>query len=587
MKRILSSLFLFIVATNLLIAQATGKIVINKSTGGSIGSIVDSTTIISINQTTANQILTIPNLTSATAGKIIYINNTGTVPFIIFPGGLLSVGTGIVIRWDGSRWNINGNGNPIGATGPPGPAGATGATGATGPTGPAGGVNSVASTYSGLIISPTTGTVIANVDTTFLYTKTAAQIALNLKANLASPTFTGIPAAPTASPGTNTTQIATTAFVTAAVTGGSIPTLTNAHLFVGNGSNAATDVAVSGVLTLANTGAFSFASTTGSGATVQGTTPTFTTNITTPVILGGTAAGSNITYTSTTGTGTTGGIAHAFKGGTNGGTNLVTLLNDGSFIAGGVAQLSTENFSFQKNSNANNQFTVYNTTSGTAGKSTISALGAGNVGISLKALSAAFTTSGIDIQAASTLSSNSTAGLNIGTSSNTTMGIWTNNTQRANYGAGGGLFIGGSTTPTALLHLAAGTATANTGPLKFTSGTNLTTPEAGAVEFDGTNYFGTSSTTRYTLAKTLTATATLDFGSTAAGSESDLTITITGATLNDVVSIGVPNGSVTITGCYTAWVSATDTITIRFSNYGALTARDPASGTFRASIIKY
>ena len=37
------------------------------------------------------------------------------------------------------------------------------------------------------------------------------------KANIASPTFTGVPAAPTASSGTNTTQIATTAFVTAAV----------------------------------------------------------------------------------------------------------------------------------------------------------------------------------------------------------------------------------------------------------------------------------------------------------------------------------------------------------------------------------
>lgn len=36
-------------------------------------------------------------------------------------------------------------------------------------------------------------------------------------APLASPTFTGTPAAPTATPGTNTTQIATTAFVTAAV----------------------------------------------------------------------------------------------------------------------------------------------------------------------------------------------------------------------------------------------------------------------------------------------------------------------------------------------------------------------------------
>lgn len=46
---------------------------------------------------------------------------------------------------------------------------------------------------------------------------TAAQTALNLKAPLASPTLTGTPTAPTAAPGTNTNQIATTAFVTAAV----------------------------------------------------------------------------------------------------------------------------------------------------------------------------------------------------------------------------------------------------------------------------------------------------------------------------------------------------------------------------------
>jgi hypothetical protein len=37
------------------------------------------------------------------------------------------------------------------------------------------------------------------------------------KADIASPTFTGVPAAPTAASGTNTTQLATTAFVTAAV----------------------------------------------------------------------------------------------------------------------------------------------------------------------------------------------------------------------------------------------------------------------------------------------------------------------------------------------------------------------------------
>lgn len=47
------------------------------------------------------------------------------------------------------------------------------------------------------------------------YYATAAN--LNLKANIASPTFTGVPKAPTAAKGTNTTQIATTAFVMAAI----------------------------------------------------------------------------------------------------------------------------------------------------------------------------------------------------------------------------------------------------------------------------------------------------------------------------------------------------------------------------------
>lgn len=41
--------------------------------------------------------------------------------------------------------------------------------------------------------------------------------AVATKADIANPTFTGVPAAPTASTGTNTTQLATTAFVAAAV----------------------------------------------------------------------------------------------------------------------------------------------------------------------------------------------------------------------------------------------------------------------------------------------------------------------------------------------------------------------------------
>jgi hypothetical protein len=47
----------------------------------------------------------------------------------------------------------------------------------------------------------------------------AIQTQLDLKAALASPTLTGTPAAPTAAVGTNTTQIATTAFVTQGVSG--------------------------------------------------------------------------------------------------------------------------------------------------------------------------------------------------------------------------------------------------------------------------------------------------------------------------------------------------------------------------------
>jgi hypothetical protein len=45
----------------------------------------------------------------------------------------------------------------------------------------------------------------------------AIETSVGTKADLASPTFTGTPAAPTASSGTNSTQIATTAFVTSAV----------------------------------------------------------------------------------------------------------------------------------------------------------------------------------------------------------------------------------------------------------------------------------------------------------------------------------------------------------------------------------
>jgi hypothetical protein len=50
--------------------------------------------------------------------------------------------------------------------------------------------------------------------------------------------------------------------------------------------------------------------------------------------------------------------------------------------------------------------------------------------------------------------------------------------------------------PSAVLHLKAGTATASTAPLKFTSGTNLTTAEAGAIEYNNTFHVTNSDATR-------------------------------------------------------------------------------------------
>jgi len=83
----------------------------------------------------------------------------------------------------------------------------------------------------------------------------------------------------------------------------------------------------------------------------------------------------------------------------------------------------------------------------------------------------------------------------------------------------------------------------------------------------------------------LSGSATLDFPNTGNGNESDLTITVTGASEGDVVAIGVPNAAIQSHSCYTAWVSATNTVTIRFNNYGS-GSHNPASATFKVKVLK-
>lgn len=145
----------------------------------------------------------------------------------------------------------------------------------------------------------------------------------------------------------------------------------------------------------------------------------------------------------------------------------------------------------------------------------------------------------------------------------------------------------GVLTPTARLHLAAGGGGAQQAPFKYTAGAaSQATLPAGAKNFNGTNEFLTAGGVNYTMAKTLTATAALDFPNTNAQTSSDLTIALAGAADGDVVVLGVPIAALNADSCYTAFVSAAGVVTVRFNNYSAA-AINPASGTFRVAVVKY
>jgi len=75
---------------------------------------------------------------------------------------------------------------------------------------------------------------------------------------------------------------------------------------------------------------------TGTGVPVFGTSPTFTTQITTPKILGGTSTTQTLTYQTTSGVGATG-ARHIFLVGNNGATEAMTVLNNGNVAIGAAS----------------------------------------------------------------------------------------------------------------------------------------------------------------------------------------------------------------------------------------------------------
>lgn len=79
---------------------------------------------------------------------------------------------------------------------------------------------------------------------------------------------------------------------------------------------------------------------TGTGALVFGTAPTFTTSLTSPLLIGGTTTTSPLTYKTTTGVGTTG-ADHIFQVGNNGATEAMRIFNSGAVTINGALNVTS------------------------------------------------------------------------------------------------------------------------------------------------------------------------------------------------------------------------------------------------------
>ena len=118
MKKLLLLLFLL---PALAFGQATGYVLSNFATSGSIGtaaSTVDVYSRININQTTASITLTVPVPTNKTTKVTeVWIGNKGTVPFTLVPGDVVDTGKFIIVKWIGGKYSVVGGGTAVDLSG--------------------------------------------------------------------------------------------------------------------------------------------------------------------------------------------------------------------------------------------------------------------------------------------------------------------------------------------------------------------------------------------------------------------------------------------------------------------------------------
>lgn len=234
-------------------------------------------------------------------------------------------------------------------------------------------------------------------------------------------------------------------------------------------------------------------------------------------IIGGTGITDDLIFRTTSGAGTTG-ADFIWQSGNNGATELMRLINSGTLILGATSAIGSEKLSLQGNVNSNFGTLTKNSSTGTTAAA-YAAFANSASSASFGITSTGFTPYGREEANCFFLYTNNAAGIDFMVDANGPITFSTGTGapalerwrisgtgQLSNTGANG----------TAYITLKAGTSTASSAPLKLTTGTSLTTPEAGALEFttDSLFFTGTTGTTRKTLAdfsyRGISALRTLD-----------------------------------------------------------------------------